>query len=73
METDAGALWWLTVLFSSAVGTAMLVYAVRQKDPMTLFFGLALSSVPMLVSSGVLSVLLAVLILGLFWGVRKYL
>lgn len=73
MSTETSGLWWIVALFTGAVGTAMLVYAIRQKDPYILIFGMGISVVPLLVSSGWVAALLSILILGSFFAVRKYL
>lgn len=71
MSGEADALWWLGCLIASAVGTAMLVYAVRQKDAYSLIFGLGISALPMVVSSGVLLGIVLVAAFGLFAAIKK--
>jgi len=72
MEDQTSGLWWLVAVLTSAVGAAMVVYGIRQKDPLPLVIGVALSAVPMCVSSGGLAALLSVLVLALFVAIRKW-
>jgi predicted cobalt transporter CbtA len=73
MSGQADMLWWFGCLIASAVGTAMLVYAVRQKDAYALIFGLLISALPMFVGSGVLMTVALTATIGLFVALRKYL
>lgn len=72
MSGDTDILWWLGCLIASAVGTAMLVYAIRQKEPYSLIFGMVISALPMLVSSGLLMVVALTATTGLFVTIKKY-
>ena len=72
MNAETSGLWWIVAILTSAIGTGMLVYAIRQKDPNTLLFGIGISVIPMLVSSGWAAALLSIIIMGLFFAVRKY-
>lgn len=72
MNSETSGLWWIVALLTGAIGTAMLVYAIRQKDPYVLLFGIGISIVPMLVSSGWAAALLSSIIMGSFFAVRKY-
>lgn len=71
MDTETSGLWWLVAIVTGAIGTGMLVYAIRQKDPVPLVFGIGISIIPMLASSGWASALLALAAGGLFIAVRK--
>lgn len=73
MSTETSGLWWIVALLTGAIGTAMLVYAIRQKDPYVLIFGIGISVSPLLLSSGWAAALLSITILGSFFAVRKYL
>lgn len=72
MNGETSALWWIVAVVTGAVGTAMLVYGIRQKEPLPLGFGIALGLVPMLVSSGWAAALLSVAVVALFIVIRKY-
>ena len=72
MTEGVDILWWLGCLIASAVGTAMLVYAVRQKDAYSLVFGLEISALPLLVRSGILMTIALSATFGLFVAIKKY-
>lgn len=69
--SEMSGLWWLVALVSGAVGGGVFIYGVRQKDGLSLVFGVALSVLPMLVGAAWLSALIATgLVLG-FIGARR--
>ena len=69
-ETDP---WWLLVaVVTGAFATAMVVYGIRQKEPLPLVFGIAIGGVPMVVSTGWAAAVLSVAIGALFMVVRRY-
>jgi hypothetical protein len=71
MLSEMSGWWWLVALVSGAVGGGVFVYGIRQKDGLSVAFGLALSALPMMVGAAWLSALIAVgLVLG-FIGARR--
>lgn len=63
--------YMMVALVCGAVSTGMLVYGVRQKDPLILAFGVAFGVLPM-VLTGAWSSLIGALALGAaFYGARK--
>lgn len=67
------ALYLMTALVTSAVGMGMLVYGVRQKDPLVLAFGVAFGALPMVLTGGWASLLGALALGAGFFGARKWL
>jgi hypothetical protein len=72
MEAQTSGLWWLVAVLTGAIGTAMAVYGIRQKDPLPLVFGIALGAVPMCTSSSILAAVLSVAVVALFIIIKKY-
>lgn len=72
MEDQTSGLWWLVTILTGAVGAAMAVYGIRQKDPLPLVIGVALSAVPICVNSGGLAGLLSILLVALFIAIRRW-
>jgi hypothetical protein len=72
MDAEISGLWWIVAVVTGAIGAAMVVYAIRQKDAIPLVFGLGISVIPMLVSSGWAAAMLSIAIGVLFILVRKY-
>ncbi|HOC71929.1 MAG TPA: hypothetical protein PKL54_03895 [Candidatus Hydrogenedentes bacterium] len=63
--------YMMVALVCGAVGTGMLVYGVRQKEPLVLAFGVAFGVLPM-VLTGSWGSLIGALVLGAaFYGARK--
>ena len=52
MGDDGSGLWWIMAIVTGAVGTAMAVYGIRQKEPLPLVFGIVIGLVPMFTGSG---------------------
>ena len=73
MNEEPDMLWWLCALISGAIGPAILVYAVRQKDSYSLVFGIVISILSIFIGSGVLMALTLTFVIGLFVAVKKYL
>ena len=73
MNGESSGLWLIIAVVTGAVGTAMAVYGIRQKEPLPLVFGIVIGIVPMLVSSGWVAALLSVAVGVLFVAARKYL
>ena len=71
MDSEMSGLWWLVAIVTGAVGAAMAVYGIRQKAPLPLVFGVAISVVPMMVSSGWAAAVLFLAIGALFLVLRK--
>ena len=73
MPVNAGndGLWWLVVIVTGAVATAMFVYGVRQKEPLPLVFGIVLGIVPTVIESGWGAALVSVGIIVLFFVIRR--
>lgn len=71
MNTETSALWLLVAIVASSIGMAMFVYAIRQKDPLSLVFAIAFSLAPMLVRGGWSSATVTLAIGGLFIFMRK--
>jgi hypothetical protein len=72
MNGETGSLWLIVVVVTGAIGTAMALYGIRQKEPLPLVFGIAIGIVPMVVSSGWVAAVLALAAGTLFVVVRKY-
>ena len=72
MNEDASGLWWLMAVVTGAVGMGMIVFGAKQKNALSLVFGLGISVIPMVVSSGWASLVLFVAAIALFIGLRKY-
>jgi len=60
----------LVMLIAGAVGTGLLIYGVRQKEPASLAFGVAISVVPWMMP-GWLAALVSVGLIVLFVAIRK--
>ena len=69
---DSGGLWLLVAVVVGAVGTAMVVYGMRQKEPMPLVFGVVVGVVPFALGSGWAGCSVSILLVALFFVVRKY-
>lgn len=72
MNGETGNLWLIVVIVTGAVGTAMAVYGIRQKEPLPLVFGIAIGVVPMVVRSGWAAAVLSLAAVALFVVARKY-
>ena len=72
MNGETGILWLIVVVVTGAVGTAMAIYGIRQKEPLPLVFGIAIGVVPMVVRSGWAAAVLSLAVGTLFVVVRKY-
>ena len=73
MSAESSGLWWIVAVVTGAVGAAMAIYGIRQKEPLPLIFGIAISLVPMVASSGWAAALLSIAVGALFVLARKYL
>jgi hypothetical protein len=72
MDAETSGLWWVVAIVTGAVGTAMTVYGIRQREPFSLVFGISIGAVPMFVSSGWAALLMSAGITAIFIIVRKY-
>ncbi|MBI5094685.1 MAG: hypothetical protein HZB26_19895 [Candidatus Hydrogenedentes bacterium] len=72
MNAEGDGLWWMVVIVTGAVGTAMFVYGVRQKEPLPLVFGIVIGIVPMVIESGWGAAAVSVGVGVLYWVMRKY-
>lgn len=72
MDGDTSGLWFLVAVITGAVGAGVFIYGVRQKEPVSLAFGVIISIIPMFVSSAGLAAILSVAAIALFIVVRKY-
>ncbi len=72
MNAQMDGLWWTVAILTGAFGSGMLLYGMRQKDVITLVFGLLLNAVPMFVDTGGLAILLTIVVGVLFVLVKKY-
>jgi len=72
MDSDIGSLWFLVAILTGAIGTGMAVYGIRQRDPLTLAFGVAISAAPMCVSTAWAAALLSIAVGALYFVVRKW-
>jgi len=72
MEAATDGLWLMMAVVSGAIGSGMLLYGIRQKEPVSLLFGIALGVVPMLASTGVTALILTVALTALFILAKKY-
>jgi hypothetical protein len=59
------------MLIESCVGSAMVIYGWRQKEPVALAFGVGLTLLPYFVHNAWVSGLLGVILVALFFTVRK--
>jgi hypothetical protein len=73
MNDDSGGLWWLVAVLTGAVGTAMVVYGMRQKESLPLTFGIIIGGVPILFDSAWAAAIVSVLSGILFYVLRKWL
>jgi len=73
MNGESSSLWLVVAVVTGAVGTAMTVYGIRQKEALPLVFGIGIGIVPMLVSSGWVAALLSLAVGVIFVVVRKHL
>ncbi|MCC6142865.1 MAG: hypothetical protein IT368_03555 [Candidatus Hydrogenedentes bacterium] len=71
MSGTTDSLWMMMLVVTGAVGAGFLVYAFRNKDGLTLVIGAVLSALPMVTGSGLAVLALTVLILALFYVLRK--
>ncbi|NLV42267.1 MAG: hypothetical protein GXY15_13730 [Candidatus Hydrogenedentes bacterium] len=67
-----GTLYLLVALVTSAVSMGMLVYGVRQKEPLVLAFGVAFGVLPLVLTGNWESLLGAVALGAAFYGARKW-
>ena len=58
------------MLIAGAIGTGLLIYGIRQKEPAPLAFGVALSIVPFMMP-GWLAAIASVGLIALFMAIRK--
>ncbi len=58
------------MLIAGAVGAGMVIYGIRQKEPLSLAFGVVISVVPWFLP-GVSAAVASVALIGLFMAVRK--
>ena len=58
------------MLIAGAVGTGLVIYGIRQKEPVPLAFGVAVSVVPWMLP-GWLAAIASVALIGVFMAVRK--
>jgi hypothetical protein len=72
MNGMTDSLWLMMTVFTGAIGAGFLVYAFRNRDGLTLVIGAALSALPMISGSGLAVLALTLLVLGLFFLLRKY-
>lgn len=72
MNAQMDGLWLMVAVVVGAVGSGMLVYGIRQRDALTLVFGVALNVIPIFVSAGALAALLTLALGVLFVVLRKY-
>jgi len=62
----------IVTIVTGAVASGMVVYGIRQKEPLPLVFGVVLGVIPMVVTSGWGVLVLSIITGGVFYGVRKY-
>ena len=67
-----GTLYLLVALVTSAVSMGMLVYGVRQKEPLVLAFGVAFGVLPLVLTGNWESLLGAVALGAAFYGARTW-
>lgn len=68
---DGSGLWFLAALLSGSVGAGLLIYGIRQKAPLPLAFGVAVSAAPMLFGGGISAMTLFVALIAAFMVLRK--
>ncbi len=68
---DGSGLWYMAALLSGSVGAGMLIYGIRQKAPLPLAFGVAVSIVPTLVGDGISAMALFAALVVAFLALRK--
>lgn len=72
MNANASGVWWLVVIVTGAVGTAMALYGMRQKEPMPLVFGVIIGVIPMVIKSGWAAAGVSVGVGVLYYVIRQY-
>ncbi len=72
MGAAAGGLWWIVTFLAGVVGTGMVIYGIRQKEPAPLAFGVAISLVPLVLGAGIFSAALSIGLVVVFMAGRKY-
>ncbi len=60
------------MLIAGAVGSGLVIYGIRQKEPVSLGFGVAISVVPWMLPGG-LAAIASVALIGMFMAMRKML
>ncbi len=68
---DGSGMWFLAALLSGSVGAGMLIYGIRQKAPLPLAFGVAVSIAPTLVANGISAMALFAALVVAFMVLRK--
>jgi len=63
--------WMFVALIETCVGSAMALYGWKQKESVSLAFGVILASFPVLVHDALLSALMGLLIVVLYYVVKK--
>ena len=63
--------WMFVALVETCAGSAMALYGWKQREPVPLVFGVALTLLPCIVHSAWLSALAGLGLVGLFFVVKK--
>ncbi len=71
MNGETDSLWLIVVVVTGAAGAAMAIYGFRQKAPLPLAFGVAISAVPLLTNIGWIAALISLALVALFIVIRK--
>ena len=72
MNGEMGAGWLVVALITGAVGMGMIVYGRKQKEPLSLIFGVAIAGYPYLVRTTWIAALVGVGLVVCFAAARKY-
>ena len=71
MFGDMTASWLFVALIESCVGSAMALYGWKHKEPVPLVFGIALTLLPCLVHNAWISALTGLVLVVLFFLIKK--
>ncbi|MBN1809288.1 MAG: hypothetical protein JW909_09500 [Planctomycetes bacterium] len=72
MFENASAGWWFITVLSNAVGTAFMLYGIKQRRLYHLLFGVALGACPYFVANAWLALLICAVLTVVFVLFIKY-
>ncbi len=71
MEGDTNSAWLFITVITSAIGSAMLIYGIRQKKPVPLVFGVLIGGYCYLVHTAWIALLIGIILIAAFIIVQK--